>query len=156
MAGVPLILIDQFHDAACVRRNKQGVSLVKSNISESVLVNALEEVLYNPKYGTLMIIKSNTLFRYEQTSRRLASLIASYPDQPKKTFIEYVELSARFPEIGRHLRLEEVKMNWFVYYSIDVVLFLLFIAIVIVLIAILLLKLPKYLLEEREIKEKEN
>lgn len=59
-------------------------------------------------------------------------------------------MSAQFPEIGRHLQLASANLNWFVYSSLDVGLFLIFAIVAFTLITILIFQLPKYLLDKSE------
>jgi hypothetical protein len=87
------------------------------------------------------------IFRYEKQSRRLASIINNYPEQPKDTLVKYVELAAQYPEIGQHLQLAGANMNWFVYSSLDVILFLIFALLAFTLFTMLIFRLPKYLLD---------
>ncbi|KAI6238065.1 Glucuronosyltransferase [Aphelenchoides fujianensis] len=117
------------------RAERAGSEALRKAISaEESVTAALNEVLNNPKYA--------------ENARRLAAIIAKYPEDPKETLIRYVELSAEFPQIGQLLRLGGDRLHWLVHYSFDVVA-LLFLALVgVVISGVLVFRLPSYLLHK--------
>ncbi|KAI6221557.1 Glucuronosyltransferase [Aphelenchoides besseyi] len=148
-SGVPLVSIplfaDQFYNAACVERNGQGVQISKLNITEESLFEALNSVLYDKSFST--------------NAKRLALAIERYPNDPKETFVRYIELSAEFPELGERSRLASDNMHWFVYFSFDVVLVFILTALFVVVSAVIVFKLPSYLLRkarQQKVKSKNN
>ncbi|GMR58577.1 hypothetical protein PMAYCL1PPCAC_28772, partial [Pristionchus mayeri] len=113
-AGLPLIVIpvmaDQKRNAQTIARLGTGVVLEKGRLSEEdALEKAIREVLENEKYSA-----KAKLVR-EQIRRR--------PFSPKEIFVRNFEFMAKYGPL-RQLDHYGCNLNFFVYYSIDVISFI--------------------------------
>ncbi|XP_062861227.1 UDP-glucuronosyltransferase 2B31-like [Trichomycterus rosablanca] len=113
IVGLPLVF-DQ-HDNLS-RMKYKGVAQVLdiATINEEVFLQAIQEVLDNPSYSINM--------------QRLSSLIKDKPVHPLDNAIFWIEFVMRHKGAS-HLRTESYKMPWYIYYSVDVVAFLILVAL---------------------------
>uniref|UniRef100_A0A915LZ95 glucuronosyltransferase n=1 Tax=Meloidogyne javanica TaxID=6303 RepID=A0A915LZ95_MELJA len=116
-AGVPIIGIplfgDQFYN--CIVGETRGlgvqvdISHLKESNGENVLVEALEKILYQPKY--------------QQNAKIISKKLKLTPFSPTERLVKWVEFAAEFGDLPELNLPGEKEMNWFVYYSLDVILF---------------------------------
>ncbi|GMS93192.1 hypothetical protein PENTCL1PPCAC_15367, partial [Pristionchus entomophagus] len=129
-AGTPLIVIpvvaDQMRNAHLVERNGIGLRLEKTDLSGgNKLENAIREILENDSYRT--------------NAMKLRQTIADRPIPMKQIFVKNMEFLAKHGPLrqldhyGRHL-------NFFQYYLIDVIGFVVLIAFSIFAVAILAIR----------------
>uniref|UniRef100_A0A914LXN6 UDP-glucuronosyltransferase n=1 Tax=Meloidogyne incognita TaxID=6306 RepID=A0A914LXN6_MELIC len=116
-AGVPIIGIplfgDQFYN--CIVGETRGlgvqvdISHLKGGNGENVLVESLEKILYQPKY--------------QQNAKIISKKLKLTPFSPTERLVKWVEFAAEFGDLPELNLPGEKEMNWFVYYSLDVILF---------------------------------
>ncbi|CAK5088752.1 unnamed protein product [Meloidogyne enterolobii] len=116
-AGVPIIGIplfgDQFYN--CIVGETRGlgvqvdVSHLKGGSGKNVLGEALERILYQPKY--------------QQNAKIISKKLNLTPFSPTERLAKWVEFAAEFGDLPELNLPGEKEMNWFVYYSLDVILF---------------------------------
>ncbi|MFH4980807.1 hypothetical protein AB6A40_007516 [Gnathostoma spinigerum] len=88
----------------------------KTSLTKNVLADKLEEILNNP--------------RYTENIRRLKRKLDLYPFQPDELFVKWSEYSAEFgtfPETTLH----GANMNFFTYFSLDVIIPCIFLVFVV-------------------------
>lgn len=81
----------------------------------------------------------------------MARMIELYPEDPAKVFVELVEYAAEFPELGNHLQLFGVNLSSFVYYSLDVIIFLTTITVIVV---VFVCKISSKVLKQKNLTKK--
>ncbi|CAJ1081421.1 UDP-glucuronosyltransferase 1-5-like [Xyrichtys novacula] len=116
--GIPL-LFDQFENIIRLEARGAAKSVDASTLTSQSFLEALREILHNPSYSNNM--------------KRLSSLHRDTPVHPLHTAIYWIEFVIRHKGAS-HLRTESYKMPWYVYHSVDVMVFLL--ALMLVLTAI--------------------
>ncbi|XP_046745420.1 UDP-glucosyltransferase 2-like [Diprion similis] len=128
-AGVPMIGIPFFSDQSFnvmgyVQRGF-GVHLSYHDISKVSFSEALREVLWNPKY--------------QSNAARYSRLFRDRPLSPMDEAIFWIEYVIR--NGGEPLRSSARHLNWFQYYLIDVILFLLAITILVIAVVFTFVKI---------------
>uniref|UniRef100_A0A914MHS6 glucuronosyltransferase n=1 Tax=Meloidogyne incognita TaxID=6306 RepID=A0A914MHS6_MELIC len=116
-AGVPIIGIplfgDQFYNADVAQKLGIGIQIDVNELSglnaEQVLVEAIERILYQPKY--------------QQNAKIISKKLKLTPFSPTERLVKWVEFAAEFGDLPELNLPGEKEMNWFVYYSLDVILF---------------------------------
>ncbi|XP_044063465.1 UDP-glucuronosyltransferase 2A2-like isoform X2 [Siniperca chuatsi] len=120
--GVPIVGIPIVFDQAdnLSRLRAKGVAKVMdvSELDRKLFQNAIQEVLNEPSYRTNM--------------QRLSRLHRDQPMKPLDTALFWIEFVMRHKGAA-HLRTESYRLPWYSYHSVDVVLFLLSIALLILL-----------------------
>ncbi|KAM9481128.1 UDP-glucuronosyltransferase 2A2-like isoform 1-T2 [Clarias gariepinus] len=111
IVGLPVVF-DQQDNLS--RMKYKGVAQVVdiATINQNVFLKAILEVLNEPSYSTNM--------------NRLSRLLRDTPIQPMDNAMFWIEFVMRHKGAA-HLRTESYKMPWYVYYSVDVIAFLLFV-----------------------------
>lgn len=112
IVGLPLVF-DQ-HDNLSRMKNK-GVAKVLdiATVNQKVFLEAIQEVINEPSYSMNM--------------KRLSRLLRDKPVPPLDNAMFWIEFVMRHRGAA-HLRTESYKMPLYVYYSVDVIAFLLFVA----------------------------
>uniref|UniRef100_A0A1I8BK73 UDP-glucuronosyltransferase n=1 Tax=Meloidogyne hapla TaxID=6305 RepID=A0A1I8BK73_MELHA len=136
-AGVPIIGIplfgDQFYNAIVGETRGLGIQIDISDLyrnnAENLLIDALERILYEPIY--------------RQNAKIISKKIKLTPFSPTERLVKWVEFAAEFGDLSELNLPGEKEMNWFVYYSIDVISFSIIVLIILVWIII---KSAKWLL----------
>ena len=116
-AGVPIVAIpvlgDQFYNAGCAEKLGIGIHIDKEKITEKAMVDALTAIL-----GTESSSESN----YTRRARVLRQMLHKRPEDPKETFIRYLEYAAEFPNLGTGtLQMASVGMPVWKYYCLDII-----------------------------------
>uniref|UniRef100_A0A1I7UN89 glucuronosyltransferase n=1 Tax=Caenorhabditis tropicalis TaxID=1561998 RepID=A0A1I7UN89_9PELO len=119
-AGVPVLsiplFIDQHHNALSAAAREIGVTVEKDQLTVNNLVNALQKLLFDPKY------KNN--------AKVISKMMIEKPEQSEKLFIEWVEYAARNPGLHKVINLPGAELTPFWYYCGDIiVVFVLFLII---------------------------
>lgn len=109
MIAIPLFA-DQVFNAGSFERNKAGIMVPKTEMNGDTISAALTKVLDDDSYC--------------KNAKKMARMIQLYPENPSETFVKSVEYSAEFPELGEQLQLFGVNLSTFVYYSLDVISFI--------------------------------
>ncbi|XP_037612003.1 UDP-glucuronosyltransferase 2A2-like [Sebastes umbrosus] len=120
--GVPIVGIPIVFDQAdnLSRLRAKGVAKVidVSELDRNIFQNAIQEVLNEPSYRMNM--------------QRLSSLHRDQPMKPLDRAIFWIEFVMRHKGAA-HLRTESYRLPWYSYHSVDVILFLLTIALLVLL-----------------------
>ncbi|PIK37266.1 putative UDP-glucuronosyltransferase 2C1 [Apostichopus japonicus] len=110
--GVPMIIIplfgDQYAHAVRVQEKGMGVMLDKSNLTEESVMEAIREVIDNPKY--------------KQRVQHFSNIHHDAPLKPLERAVYWIEHVMKFG--GDHLRPRSADMNFIELYMIDTVIFL--------------------------------
>ena len=127
---------------------RMGLWIDKTKITKHALVNAIHEILTNPRFGLAKLyllskihinkrtsnrtfdsirfanlIKKNWLkrkFSYKQRAKELSALLVDEPKRARARFLRGVERAAHFPALGHALKLPSMEMRPFVYYNLDI------------------------------------
>ncbi|XP_015247245.1 PREDICTED: UDP-glucuronosyltransferase 2C1-like [Cyprinodon variegatus] len=124
--GVPVVGLPVFYDQYdnLVRLQERGAAKIITLATvdkEDTFLKAVKEVLTDPSYRMNM--------------QRLSRLHRDQPMKPIDTALFWIEFVMRHKGAA-HLKTESYKLPWYSYYSVDVVLFLLFaVALIMFLIA---------------------
>lgn len=109
IVGLPLVF-DQ-HDNLMKMKYKGAAQVVDiATMNQKVFFETIQEVINEPSYSKNM--------------RRLSGLLRDTPAQPLDNAMFWIEFVMRHRGAA-HLRTESYKMPWYVYYSLDVIAFLL-------------------------------
>ncbi|GMR46770.1 hypothetical protein PMAYCL1PPCAC_16965, partial [Pristionchus mayeri] len=113
-AGVPLIAIpvlgDQNRNAQVIKRIRTGIVLRKENLANGlILESAIREMLSDKSYA--------------ERARKTGEMIRNRPFSPRETFVKNMEFMARFGPL-RMFDHYGKNLNFFQYYLIDVIAFL--------------------------------
>ncbi|XP_038131419.1 UDP-glucuronosyltransferase 2B31-like [Cyprinodon tularosa] len=141
--GVPLVGLPLMFDQQdnFFRMATRGVAKVLdiATVNKDIFLDALKEVLYKPSYREKM--------------KELSSLHRDQPMKPLDRAIFWIEYVMRHKGAA-HLRTESYKMSMIQYFSIDVLAFLLTIALILLTVLIYLVKfLWRSILYRRKAKE---
>nr|XP_046229459.1 UDP-glucuronosyltransferase 2A2-like [Scatophagus argus]XP_046229542.1 UDP-glucuronosyltransferase 2A2-like [Scatophagus argus] len=121
--GVPIVGIPIVFDQAdnLSRLRAKGVAKVMdiSELDREIFRRAIQEVLHEPSYTMNM--------------QRLSKLHRDQPMKPLDKAIFWIEFVMRHKGAA-HLRTESYRLPWYSYYSVDVMLFLLTMALLILLV----------------------
>ncbi|EPB76819.1 hypothetical protein ANCCEY_04101 [Ancylostoma ceylanicum] len=129
IAGVPLITIplfgDQSKNARLAEHHGFGLVLHKGELSVETLSGALEEITTNP--------------RYMETAQRLSRMLKLQPVKPADLLVRWSEFVAEFHTL-ENLEPAGIRLNFFQYYSLDVIALLLSALLLIIVVVTKLLK----------------
>lgn len=109
--GVPVLCLPMFGDQEMNSHKAEvagyGLKLdfQDENFNAESLKNALDKLLYNPKYS--------------QTVKKLSKVFHDRPLNPMQTAVYWIEYVIRH-EGAPHLRVAGVGLSWYKYYMIDV------------------------------------
>uniref|UniRef100_F1L2U8 glucuronosyltransferase n=1 Tax=Ascaris suum TaxID=6253 RepID=F1L2U8_ASCSU len=110
-AGIPMICVplfgDQMRNAKMAEKRQVALLLDKRFISSDSLSDAIRAVLYNQTYG--------------ESAKRLAQMIRKKPISARERVIKYTEFAAEFGPFD-NLNSAGVRLNFFQYYLIDILL----------------------------------
>uniref|UniRef100_A0A915AZM7 glucuronosyltransferase n=1 Tax=Parascaris univalens TaxID=6257 RepID=A0A915AZM7_PARUN len=110
-AGIPMICVplfgDQMRNAKVAEKRRVAFLLDKRFISSDSLSHAIRTVLYNQTYG--------------ESAKRLAQMIRKKPISARERVIKYTEFAAEFGPFD-NLNSAGVRLNFFQYYMIDILL----------------------------------
>uniref|UniRef100_A0A914MFY3 glucuronosyltransferase n=1 Tax=Meloidogyne incognita TaxID=6306 RepID=A0A914MFY3_MELIC len=117
IAGIPILGIplfaDQFYNADIAQKRGLGIQIDVNDLNgpnaENVLVEAIRSILYQPKY--------------QQNAKIISKKLKLTPFSPTERLVKWVEFAAEFGDLPELNLPGEKEMNWFVYYSLDVILF---------------------------------
>ncbi|VDM65590.1 unnamed protein product [Strongylus vulgaris] len=127
--GVPCITIPLFGDQSknALLAEHHGFSLVlrKGELSKEIIYSALKEIISNP--------------RYKEAASRLSRMVKQQPVNPTELLVRWSEFVAEFQTL-ENLAPFGTKLNFIQYHSLDVIAFLLTVAILVLILAIKLLK----------------
>jgi len=127
--GVPLICIpifaDQPHNAKMLEEKGTGLIINKNEISKDNIVAAIKELINNPSF--------------KQNALRISQMIEAKPMKSEERVVKYAEFAARFGDSGVFTS-EGIHLSFIQLYSIDVVLFLLFVITAFIYIVYRLIK----------------
>ncbi|ULT96903.1 hypothetical protein L3Y34_005022 [Caenorhabditis briggsae] len=109
-AGVPVLsiplFIDQHHNALNAAAREIGVTVEKDEVTVENMVDALQKLLFDPKY--------------ERNAKMISKMMLEKPEQSEKLFVDWVEYAARNPGLHKILNLPGAELTPFWYYSGDV------------------------------------
>uniref|UniRef100_UPI00398F124B UDP-glucuronosyltransferase 2C1-like isoform X1 n=2 Tax=Pristiophorus japonicus TaxID=55135 RepID=UPI00398F124B len=127
--GVPVVGLPLFYDQFdnLVRLESRGAAKVVdvASLQSSDLLRALNEVINKTTYREKM--------------QKLSALHRDQPESPMDRAVFWIEYTVRHKGAG-HLRSEYYKLPWYVYYSVDVMIFLLCVSLTITMLIVLILK----------------
>ncbi|VDD88209.1 unnamed protein product [Enterobius vermicularis] len=129
-AGIPVLCVplfgDQMRNARIAEKRGIGITLDKDHLNSKTLIEAMKSILYDD--------------RYAKASHQLAQIIAKKPMSAKERVVKYTNFAAQF---GRISNLDNAgrKLNFFQYYLLDVITFLVLLVWLFFYIVILTLKL---------------
>ncbi|XP_043533233.1 UDP-glucuronosyltransferase 2A2-like isoform X3 [Chiloscyllium plagiosum] len=127
--GVPVVGIPLFYDQFdnLLRLEVRGAAKVinVATMQSTQLLQALNEVIYNTSY--------------RENMQKLSALHRDQPESPMERAIFWVEYVARHKGAA-HLRSESYRLPWYVYYCIDVMIFLLSLFLIVIMLTVQLLK----------------
>ncbi|EFO92243.1 CRE-UGT-54 protein [Caenorhabditis remanei] len=116
-AGVPVLsiplFIDQHHNAINAAAREIGVTVEKDQLTVENLVNALQKLLFDPKYSN--------------NAKTISKMILEKPEQSEKLFVDWVEYAANNPGLHKArtpriiINLPGAELTPFWYYSGDVI-----------------------------------
>ncbi|CAL2041166.1 unnamed protein product [Caenorhabditis brenneri] len=111
-AGVPVLsvplFIDQHHNAINAAAREIGVTVEKDQLTVENLVNALQKLLFDPKY--------------EKNAKMISKMMVEKPEQAEKLFVDWVEYAANNPGFHKIVNLPGAELTPFWYYCCDVIL----------------------------------
>lgn len=111
IVGLPLVF-DQ-HDNLSRMKHKGVAQVIDiASINQDAFLKAIQDVINQPSYSMNM--------------KKLSGLLRDTPVQPLDNAMFWIEFVMRHKGAA-HLRTESYKAPWYVYYSVDVVVFLLFV-----------------------------
>jgi len=127
--GIPMICMPIFGDhihTAKIAENK-GIAFIinRHDMSKDSIVAAIKQIIENPK------LKENAL--------RVSQMIEAKPMKSEEKIVKYTEFAARFGDAGVFTS-DGIHLNFIQLYSIDVVLFLLFVITAFIYIVYRLIK----------------
>ncbi|CAB3406314.1 unnamed protein product [Caenorhabditis bovis] len=116
-SGVPVLsiplFIDQQHNSQNAAFLEMGLIVNRNEITVENLVKTLKKLLGERKYG--------------QNAAKIAKLIRNKPEQPEEVFVKWIEFAANHPGLHKIFNLPGAEMGPFLYYSGDVIVFILLI-----------------------------
>ncbi|XP_072421250.1 UDP-glucuronosyltransferase 2A1-like isoform X2 [Chiloscyllium punctatum] len=124
IVGIPL-LFDQFDNL--LRLEVRGAAKVMNiaTMQSTDLLQAINEVIYNTSY--------------RENMQKLSALHRDQPESPMERAIFWIEYVARHKGAA-HLRSASYKLPWYVYYCVDVMIFLVSLFFMFTTLLVLLLK----------------
>ncbi|XP_043533221.1 UDP-glucuronosyltransferase 2C1-like [Chiloscyllium plagiosum] len=127
--GVPVVGIPLFYDQFdnLLRLEIRGAARVIdiSTMQSTDLLQALNDIIHNTSYWENM--------------QKLSALHRGQPETPMERAIFWIEYVARHKG-APHLRPESYRLPWYVYYCVDVVIFLLLLFLMLPTLAVVLIK----------------
>ncbi|XP_078257856.1 UDP-glucuronosyltransferase 2A1-like [Rhinoraja longicauda] len=137
--GVPVVGLPLFYDQFdnMVRLETRGAAKVVNvaSLHSSDLVSAVNEVINNSTY--------------QKNMQKLSILHRDQPETPMERAIFWIEYTARHKGAAQ-LRSESYKLPWYIYYSVDVIIFLGSITLIMVLLIVFSMKKLFVLLKRKE------
>ncbi|XP_032891812.1 UDP-glucuronosyltransferase 2C1-like isoform X2 [Amblyraja radiata] len=137
--GVPVVGLPLFYDQFdnMVKLETRGAAKVVNVafLQSSDLVSALNEIINNSTY--------------RENMQKLSLLHRDQPETPMDRAIFWIEYTARHKGAAQ-LRSESYKFPWYVYYSVDVIMFLGSITLIIVLLIVFMMKKLFVVLKRKE------
>uniref|UniRef100_A0A8R1DVW7 UDP-glucuronosyltransferase n=1 Tax=Caenorhabditis japonica TaxID=281687 RepID=A0A8R1DVW7_CAEJA len=128
-AGVPLVTIalfgDQPKNAQVARKHGFAVNIQKGTLSKETIVEALHEIFENDSY--------------KQKVKRLSAMVRAQPEKPAERLLKWSEFLAEFKHLD-NLEPAGQRLNFFQYYSLDVIAFLITVIFLVLYIAFRILK----------------
>ncbi|XP_048418942.2 UDP-glucuronosyltransferase 2A1-like [Stegostoma tigrinum] len=127
--GVPVVGIPLFYDQFdnLIRLEIRGAAKVicVTTMQSTDLLEAVNEVIHNTSY--------------RENMQKLSALHRDQPETPMERAIFWVEYVAR-NKAATHLRTASYRLPWYVYYCMDVMIFLLSLFLMVIVMTVLLLK----------------
>ncbi|XP_074523097.1 UDP-glucuronosyltransferase 2B13-like [Halichoeres trimaculatus] len=128
--GVPVVGLPIFFDQYdnLLRLEKRGAAKILTLATvdkDSIFLNAIQEVLNEPSYRMNM--------------QRLSRLHRDTPMKPMDSAIFWIEFVMRHKGAA-HLRTDSYKLPWYVYHSVDIVLFFVGALLLVLLTALMLIR----------------
>ncbi|CAK5119800.1 unnamed protein product [Meloidogyne enterolobii] len=116
-AGVPIIGIplfgDQFYNADVAVTHGIGLQIDVNELNgpnaENILFEAIERILKVPSF--------------RQNAQILSRKLKLTPFKPKERLVKWVEFAAEFDDLSELDMPGDRELNWFIYYSLDVITF---------------------------------
>ncbi|KAL7076530.1 hypothetical protein ACQ4LE_004820 [Meloidogyne hapla] len=116
-AGVPVIglplFADQFYNADLAQKHGIGLQIPVNELNganaENLLIETIERILADRSF--------------RQKAQIIAKKVQITPFDPKERLVKWVEFAAEFDNLSELDLPGANEMNWFAYYSIDVILF---------------------------------
>ncbi|VDP08820.1 unnamed protein product [Heligmosomoides polygyrus] len=128
-AGVPLITIalfgDQYRNVKLAEKHRFAISLRKGDINVNTIAEALRRLTEDKSYS--------------QNVKRLSQMLRKQPVSPAHLLVSWAEFVAEFKTLDNLVPAGN-KLNFFQYYSLDVIVFLSSVVAVIVFVLYMLLK----------------
>ncbi|VDP20256.1 unnamed protein product [Heligmosomoides polygyrus] len=128
-AGVPLITIalfgDQYRNVKLAEKHRFAVILRKGDINVDTIAEALQTIVKNKVYS--------------QNVKRLSQMVRKKPLSPAHLLVSWAEFAAEFKTLDNLVPAGN-KLNFFQYYSLDVIVFLSSVVAVIMFVLYMLLK----------------
>ncbi|XP_060708835.1 UDP-glucuronosyltransferase 2C1-like [Hemiscyllium ocellatum] len=127
--GVPVVGIPLFYDQFdnLLRLEIRGAATVIdiSTMQSTDLLQALNDIIHNTSYWENM--------------QKLSALHRGQPETPMERAIFWIEYVARHKG-APHLRPESYRLPWYVYYCVDVMIFLLLLFLMLPILVVILIK----------------
>ncbi|XP_060708899.1 UDP-glucuronosyltransferase 2C1-like isoform X2 [Hemiscyllium ocellatum] len=127
--GVPVVGIPLFYDQFdnLLRLEVRGAAKVMNiaTMQSTDLLQAINEVIYNTSY--------------RENMQKLSALHRDQPESPMERAIFWIEYVARHKGAA-HLRSESYRLPWYVYYCVDVMIFLVSLFLMGTVVTVLLLR----------------
>ncbi|CAB3406316.1 unnamed protein product [Caenorhabditis bovis] len=119
-AGVPVLAIplfvDQTHNALNAEARQMGILLERHKLTAGNIENALKKLLNDEKYW--------------RNAQRIARMMKENPNQPKETFVRWMEFAATHRGLHQSFNLPGAHLDPFFYYSGDVIILLISIFVI--------------------------
>ncbi|CAK5103024.1 unnamed protein product [Meloidogyne enterolobii] len=128
-AGVPIIGIplfgDQFYNADVAVTHGIGLQIDVNELNgpnaKNILFEALERILQVPSF--------------RQNAQILSKKLKLTPFKPKERLVKWVEFAAEFDDLSELDLPGDRELNWFIYYSLDVITFsIVFLGVILVVV----------------------
>ncbi|XP_048418940.1 UDP-glucuronosyltransferase 2A1-like [Stegostoma tigrinum] len=124
VVGMPL-LFDQFDNLLRLEIRGAAKVINVATMRSTDLLQALNEVIHNTSY--------------RENMQKLSALHRDQPETPMERAIFWIEYVARHKGAA-HLRSESYQLPWYIYYCVDVMIFLLSLFLIVIALTVLLLK----------------
>ncbi|XP_048419119.1 UDP-glucuronosyltransferase 2A1-like [Stegostoma tigrinum] len=123
VVGMPLIF-DQFDNLLRLEIRGAAKVINVATMRSTDLLQALNEVIHNTSY--------------RENMQKLSALHRDQPETPMERAIFWIEYVARHKGAA-HLRSESYRLPWYVYYCVDVMIFLLSLFLIVIALTVVLL-----------------
>ncbi len=107
-----------------------GIGLDKRNLSEAIVFDAIQRVLYDPRFLSkpevrqLTFVCLFTFFRYLKQVRRMSSMWHEKKISPQEEAGFWIEQVLKYKSFD-HIRIPDSELTLMEYFCIDIILFLL-------------------------------